>query len=514
MSIISAAKQATSLAKQASGFLSTQSPFTTFRTRCVVRFFPFKKRDTLNGDNTNDAMDAIELVEDSAITACTISRDKGTPTDVFQITLKPTKNWKNVLKAGDWLIIYLDDIENISLKDLKGVKCIGNIDRIAETTIIKNDGSREVVYNVHGSGWGKFFEQTEMFYNPYAGDVYKNILIDKIGYDFQGSPYDFVTKYLDVYFGDAKKQGLDNTLYLTLIPPKLYNALTVDSDNKERSKGSAVSFNDVMVRDFKDNTKEGFSNFRSISRIMSGSLWNTLMQSCNRVLNEMFVDIRNGKPTLIYRKMPLTKDLRQEIQDQGITDIPQKYILNAELGFSDHELFNYLTLIATDSLINDITYIVAATNAGVNLPRVAKDSTKRYGLRRIELNTEYAIDKQNGEIVWDAIKKWVDELEDHWFNYYHFENGTIELKGLMDFKIGQYIRLPEQQKIYMVNSITWSWEFGQTPVVSLTVLYGQKENGDYIDVSENSDKIMFGTTDYNRISDKTFKSGPLINKLF
>lgn len=514
MSLISLAKNAVKDAAT-SIFDVQESPLTNTHTRCVARFFPFKARNTLTEDDTDAAMESEEIIEDDSIVACAISKDKSSPADSFQITLKPNKNYGNLIRPGDWVILYLDDIKNIDVKNLKGVKCIGNVDRVAKSVVTLQNGDLVTTYNIHGSGWGKFFEVTEMFYNPFAPQEFKEIFTIGIGFNFTGTPQDFVNKYLDVYFGDAKKQNLENTLFLTLIPPKLFQALKIDDDNKDRSKNSAVSFNDVMLRKFNDNTKEGFSNFRSISRLMSGSLWNTLKQCCNTMLNEMYTDVRNGKPVLVYRKMPLTSEIRQSIVDEGIIDVSKKYIVNTELGFSDHDVFNYLTVLATDSLITDITYLTAATNAGVDLPRVAKDSTKRYGLRRIELNTEYAIDKDTtGNIKWDAIKKWCDELEQHWFNYYHYENGTIQLKGLYDFQLGQFIRIPEEKKLYMVNSITWDWNFGDVPVVSLTLIYGHlEEDGAVIDIRENSEKVLTGTGNYTRVVDKKLGPEPTVSSI-
>lgn len=476
-------------------------------SRCVARFFPFNERGTLSEDDTQTAMDASEFIEDDSIVSCSISRDKSSAGDVFELILKPKLNYYNLAKPGDWVIIYLDDINNIDIRSLKGVKCIGNIDRVAKNTVTNNDGTVVTTFTIHGSGWGKVLETTEMFYNPYAPPDQKSIFAQIIGFSIQGSPFDFVDGYLNIFLGNAKKEELSDILFPVLISPQLYKALK----GEEYSKGAAPSFNDVMIRKFDENTKEGFAQFRDVSRIMSGSLWNTLQQCSNAIVNELFTDIRDGKPTLVFRKIPLTQQLRQNLVNAKLIQLSETNIVNTNLGTSDHELFNYLSIFSTDSLVQDISWFLAGQFQG-KLPIIAKGSTKRFGLRRIDRNTEFAFTKA-GDIGFDLLLRWAEELAEYWFNYYHFENGTIEVVGRTDFEIGTFIKIVERGHIYMVEGISWDWTYQQPIVTSLTVTTGLKTDLSFIDADRDPSHPL-GTTVYERPADKKFATAPsnLISK--
>lgn len=464
-------------------------------TRCIARFFPFKKRETLDSDDTESAMDADELIEDNSIVGCSIFRDKSSPSGSFQLTLKPDKNYYNLVKPGDWVIIYLDNIDEIDIKNLKGVKFIGVIERIARNRVTLNDGSVINSFSINGAEWASVLINTEIFYNPYAPQPVLDYIIQQLGFKLEGSPLNFVNKIIDIFLGNGPDAGADVTLFLELIPPKLFTALKGSS----RSKGGPVCFNDIMIRDFDDDTDEGYSTARNLAQVMNGSLWNGIQQFQNKMVNEIFTDIRDGQPHLIFRKMPLSKDLVKHIKDEGIIEVSEKNILNYNLGTSSHEVYNFLSIYPNDILFKDSIYYSVANF----LPYVAKDSTKRFGCRRADFDTDYGMDKPGTNPNLTTIRKWADELKEYWFNYYHLENGTIEIRGLYAFNLGRFIKIQEQKKIYLVNSINIDWNYGDSPITSLTVTMGQNEDGSYID-QDKDQEIQSGLTIFKRPLDVDF----------
>jgi len=161
-----------------------QSPGTVTYTnsRCIARFLPFQTRDlsatipTLEDVQTPDESLTVEkkliltpvdttatdeLIEDNAIISCTIARDKNTAAGMFELTLKPIKNYVNLIKPGDWVLIYLDDSSNINLSTHGGLRCIGSVDRIAENKITMESGIVTTTYSISGSDFGKIFDKTE-----------------------------------------------------------------------------------------------------------------------------------------------------------------------------------------------------------------------------------------------------------------------------------------------------------------------------------------------------------------
>lgn len=481
--------------------VDVNTDITYSNVRCVARFFPFKVRETpAVTDDNNSFIEADEFIEDDAIVSCSVIRDKNSPSDQFTLVLKPKMDYYNMVKPGDWVLIYLDQVGDIDLKNRKGLKCIGNVDRIARNTIALNDGSVVTTFTIHGSGWGKILQVSEMYYNPYLLSLLMQALSPApvaLGFQLNGSPLDFINGYIDIFLGDAREQGLKNTLFPELIPPQLYIAL----GGEERAKGSNVSFHDVLVKEFNDNANEGYSVARDVSRVLSDNLWNTLKQAANEVINELFTDTRDGKPVLVFRKQLLTPQLRRDLINGGVTDISEKHIVNTNLGASDHELVNYISLFSTNSLITDIAWY-AQGEFKDKLPIILGDSTKRFGLRRFERNTEYGFTKDSN-VGFDLILKWAQELAEYWFNCYHFESGTIELRGPTDFQIGNFVRLTDKSAVYLVEGITWEWQFGEPITTSLTVSTGIREDGGFLD-QDTSTGYSRGTTYYGRTADKTF----------
>lgn len=464
--------------------------------RCVARFFPFKNRKTLDGNETNEALEADEFIEDDAIVNCSITKEKGSPYGGFQLTLKPKKNYYNLVKPGDWVIIYLDDSKNINIKDLKGVKCVGVVDRVAYNKMTQNNGSISTTYSIHGSDFGKVFEATEFYYNPYANPEFIRGFIQDLDFKLEGSPLDYVNGLLNIFLGNAKEENLREMLFQMLIPSKVYEALKADG----KSKGFAVCFNDIIKRKFNDNAGEGYALFKDINKVNAASLWTVLQESANTVVNELYTDLVDGQPTLVFQKQPLTKDQILEYAKDAI-ELSEDLILNYNLGMSDQELFNYLTIWPTDQMIKSFTYLASAELAG-KMPTIYQDSIKRYGFRMIDRSTDYAF--QTGAFLFSTLSKWIDEVREFWFNCYHFESGTIEVMGMSNFNVGRFIKIPETKSIYRIESIMWDWSYGDHLVTSLTVTCGMNDDGSYKD-ENRTENIDYGSSYYERKNDREYK---------
>ena len=464
-------------------------------TRCVARFFPFKNRETLDGNDTNSAMEATELFEDDAIFSCSVTREKSAPYGSFNLNLKPIKNYYNLIRPGDWVIIYLDDSKNIDIKDLKGVKCVGTVSRMAYNKVTNNDGSIVTTFSISGCDFGRIFEVSEFFYNPYAPEEFIRAFVQDLDLKLQGSPMDYVNGMLDIYLGNAQNQNLREMLFQMLIPSKVYEALK----GGDSSKGFAVSFNDIVKRKFNKNAEEGFCLFKDVNKMNAASLWSVLQQSANTIVNEIYTDIEDGQPTLVFQKQPLTKDQILEAA-RDATELSEAYIINYNLGLSDFEIFNYMSIWPSDQMINSFAYLASAELAG-KIPSIAQDSIKRFGFRMIDRQTDYAY--QEGAYLFSQLGAWIDEVKEFWFNCYHFESGTIEVIGRNNFNIGRFIKIPERDVIYRIEGITWDWAYGDHLVTSLTVTYGMKSDGTYLD-QDDSEGMPYGTTVYERKNDKKY----------
>ena len=481
--------------------------------RCVARFFPFHERRTLGGDNVEHIMDTGEFVEDNSIVGCSISRDKSSPVDQCQLVLKPTRNHYNLIKPGDWAIIYLDSVDNIDVQALKGVRFVGVVDRTAISTVTANNGTVSTRIMVYLSSWGKGLAMTHTVQDPYlsvliGGSETTNILV---GFQIKGTPVDFVREYIEVFLGNAQKALFANyksTLQALLIPPKLYKAINksdwVSSPNY--TKGSMPCLLDIMYVQLMQSAAEGFATFKNISRVMTSTLWDILKSAHHEMMNELFTDTRHGVPCLIMRKKPLSPKIRKERIDETVIDIPKRYILNTNLGTSDAEVYNYLSILSSDSLFGDSASFSAAASPG-RLPIVLVDSTRRFGIKHIQFTTEYAFLSSTQEVSFNQVFQWGSELAEYWFNYYHYETGTVDVLGAtFDIHVGEWIRL-EQTGIYLVEGATWSWSFGQPIVASLSLTHGIGLDGKWLDQNKDPDYTITGLTLYENPSGIDFSMG-------
>ena len=463
---------------------------------------PLTEPQNSHGSNqTFGKMASDEFIEDDAIIRFSMAKDMSLAAPTFQIVIKPTKNFYNLIKPGDWVMVYLGDTSHIDVKGTKGVVCIGQVDRIALNRVKMKDGTLSNSFMVHGSGFGKLMAQTMVFFSPYVLDQVKKYVVQSSKYQKGGSPLDFIQYYLDVFTGDAMKAELEDNLFQMLVPPKLYKALS----GKTREKGSDVCFRDLLNTEYDPDTNEGFLHFRDITTSNTGSLWNLLLQSANLPVNELYTDTRDGKPYLILQKQPLTKSLLAKRLDETRNvkkyELGLEYIVNSNVGIAEAELKNYIYILPSSELTQALSSVYKEFYPS-EYPNLNRESIRRFGLRVANFSTEYAYDNA-ATLKTDVMLKWKQELGEFWVNRWRMESGTIELIGKHDFEIGKFYHIPEIKMAYRPRGVQYDWQFGEDIVTTLTVTHGVKSSGEFVD-SNKSDKLSYGISHVRNPNTKGF----------
>ena len=123
---------------QISGGLIAGGAFNTASNKNAVL-----KNRQLNDQSigTDKAMDTGEFIEDDAVVSCSIFREKASASATFQLTLLAKKNYYNLIRPGDWVMIYLDNEDKVDLENNTGLKIIGTVSRVAVNKVTNNDGS-------------------------------------------------------------------------------------------------------------------------------------------------------------------------------------------------------------------------------------------------------------------------------------------------------------------------------------------------------------------------------------
>ena len=129
----------------------------------------------------------------------------------FSISLLPTSNWKQIIKPGDWILLYLfDEPPTDYSQDTQNLVLVGNVDRISRVREKDEETDKTLLrYRISGRNFGKVFENTDLFFDPYMAKNQSNTL-DAIlrtkGLPLAGSPDIIVGKLFDIFLGDGGKK--------------------------------------------------------------------------------------------------------------------------------------------------------------------------------------------------------------------------------------------------------------------------------------------------------------------
>lgn len=260
--------------------------------RQAVVFYPFTTRfEKVNKDNV---LNTKRVDVTSSVTNLIYNKSKSNASGTFSITLKGSgpegpRNWKHILRPGDWGMIYLSQF-GIDIESTKGLKALISIDRVSRQKIISNDGKKTFLFKIEGRDFGKIFEKTQFYYNPYVPEkVQENLILLKSGIKITGTPEAFVRSYLDLYFGDGfviKKGFKLDEIFQKLekldqvrIPGKIFKVFGLSETSGKLSQLLKIKIGGVLKnKDSKDDIlePEGYSWAIPPDRAVSSNLWSIL----------------------------------------------------------------------------------------------------------------------------------------------------------------------------------------------------------------------------------------------
>jgi len=428
----------------------------TILSRIRVVIYPYKFHFAMKNVRSRDIINSDFRDITSAVTECSYTKTKADASGTFSITLKPTQNWTDIIRPGDWLMIYQSQFP-INIKTAKGLQVLGNVDRSAKRKIIDPEGKKSIEYTLMGRDWGKVLEQTTFYYDPYTNkeEQIKKIMLTKAGYILEGSPRDFLNTYFNIYFGDGRrvkdkvvKEVVDKLDQMRL-PSEIYEVFGITKRTANLSDLVRLEFQDV----------KGNSWFVPMAKALNNNVWEIFKAISNPLINELYTCMRfdpktgNIFPCIVLREIPFQQKKFSRLQAHVISD---DHIIGEDIGFSDHERVNWITFDSLDQYPDDWTNFAASigervpdefgsgssiviegkTGKSPLFPYIDDTSIKRYGLRMQRPNTEFAqfFDSNNQASslkTYAAIAaEWQKKLVEIWFNQPRTESGTIITKGI------------------------------------------------------------------------------------
>lgn len=503
----------------------------------------------LRSDIDSDAFFATETIEiTDSIASLGISKNINQPSASFQFSLHPSKNWKALISPGDWLCIYLfPSFKQFEAKNQielnKNLMLIGNVDRIARV-VAREEESDEITlrYNVSGKNFGKVFESTDIWFDPYTTqDKTLDVVLRTAGLEMVGTPDGQINQILNVFMGGGAEfkhttfTGRTSPLGQWVIPKELASWIGMSSTPILES--GDPSFYDIMDRRIEINLP-GYKTRNSITVDDNGSLWDMLDRSSNSLINEIFLEETkdedgNVRPTITLRPRPVYSPFLESNfgTEGGLLDYPlngmyksfqnfatinyleiaQSEIIYEDLGRDDLSRFNMFILgirSEFEYMLSRMTHLNFKGAALAN-PLVIRESIKRYGLKRFDQLLEYvhnyvgSVDSETRDLT-DWVPTAVPEINllkgvlglvyDLHFANHMYESGTIECTAIPEAELGKtLIILPQveggKKKIYYIEGYEHTWEYPNTWRTSFTLTHGQflDSNKPFID-AHNLDK--------------------------
>lgn len=503
------------------GFTLNQRLYGSRSSYASVVYFHYNKQNFGIPTNTNKAgfsntMSITRGVIEDDIQTIKVHKSIEASSGTFNITLLPSRNWKQVLSPGDWILIYLDDKSGAAsryatnLASTSNLIMIASVDRVSRSLQKNEDTDRnELRYNVSGRNFGKVFEETDIWFDPYAlqEDELNRVILPTAGVELVGSPSEMCNKILDVFLGKGANFSTGRTKDLNnwRIPLSLAQMLgSISTDPK---------FFDILVNKIESGLP-GFKQRQMLTLNSNGSLHDLLRRCSNELVNELYYEETRDnqgrvRPAVFLKPRPIntpfleshtgtdvlaraalgklngkTKTL-QKHADENFIEISPSEIIYENIGKDDHSRFNLFWLRPINNLEHHFAYAANNSNTkGISNPTFNSQSIERHGLKRFDQVLEFCHTSGTGAEAGTAspeIELWkafMVQLYDMHYANHLYDAGTIECTGVLEAELGKALIIKSESpatpdKVYFIEGYEHSWTFPNKWTTTFTVTHGQ-----------------------------------------
>jgi len=459
---------------------------------CRVVVYSYRNR-VVTGSVAETTSNRIEIQKE--MLSYEYTKNIGSPSGSFTFQVTANKNWKAVISPGDWVVVYLSN------EGKEHKRLLGNVDRVSQFTTRNDKGLLETSYVISGRDFGKVFETTNIWFHPL--NTTKLILPVIL---LKGSPDTLINKLLGLFLG----KDIPIKALLKQIQLFQYQVLPIGLALELGATG--ISFYDILQK----NTQklQGKKVIDNLSTIQ-GDIWSILKSNSNDVVNELYTELIDGKPTITLRTKPFAKKSITNGPTSDINyflDLDQVIvkgadIIGSDLGTSDEDRFNLFLMTANADFLG-VSQL--ASQLRPNWPNIQQASIQRYGLRIMYVDTDFALvsgDGKNEKIKPELLREW-NELLYHFYNNAIFlEAGTIELeKANPNIKVGKTLIIQQSQinqnKIFYIEGYSDNWSYPGNWKQSLQLTRGQylvKGSEKFTYTIDSKDKVYTGQTVYSKV---------------
>lgn len=427
-------------------------------------------------------------------------KDILSPCGVFSIQLKRRRyHYVETVKPGDLLVVYMDNAKDYSAGQLFTGKLItiAIVDRVTENTMTTGEGATTVVYTITGRDFGSIPMETSTVFDPSFAQIEQALFTQAFQERLYGkqvaaqSPVENVLNILDLFY-NVRASGSQLVAAQWQFQNKLTNAV------------SLLSLLDITT--FAQVPMFGYALVDSISPTQAGNVWALLDTYANRVVNELFIDVRDYTTqernflehqsntasaflsdddantqraasaaiqssgvfrsastewftpsddaaaaeqvlALVHRQTPYDLDAFMRLPQ---IDVYPTEVYDAELGYSGHDVVNYFR-IRTPILPTEFQEATYGIQVNIN-------SVFKFGIRRMEPETMYFFASSSASGAYNAGETRVEDFADL-FDYYigllstwYASNDTMlagqaTIRFRPDIRIGMRLRMHKQRPL-------------------------------------------------------------------
>ena len=172
-------------------------------------------------------------------------------------------------------------------------------------------------------------------------------------------------------------------------------------------------------------------------------------------------------------------EIAEPLKHLDVISIVDTDVLNSNVGRSDNEVTNFVTMFAEDSLAAVYKYIFH-----MFMPITNAVSIARNGLRVAEKSSRYANydgealcgERMSQQSTLRNMTRWM-LLIDHWDQHnIEYLSGEITLKGMPEIRVGYRLDWIDRRESYYVESVSHGWSYGKEMVTRVQVARGQRND--------------------------------------
>lgn len=442
-------------------------------SQCKVVVYRWKVPVPSNDTSDKDLGESTRLDISSQIVNCTYSKNMAQPTGTFSFTLSNSPNikgstgdWKDIIKRGEWCVIYMSQDGDLSLNPIVGsplreskkleeakkIRCIGYIDRVAPHLTVGEKGEFDVTYTVQGRDFGVVYENTDIWHNLFQ---FEQIMLQSLAnneLNITGATKLHVVLDIvhDLFFNPQKIKGAkvnDNKSLTSIALQWMLPRQMIQDIFSDVPLGSSSFWGELPVKKFEE-TEAGLAVERPTD-YLSGNAWDQLKKISVPAFHELFTETDDsGKPFLKFRPIPFAlnkkgyKTIGEKItlyrDISPVVKVSSIDVIDADLAEDDHGRYNSFLTTVTSTLINTEDNISVLKGSG--FPEFQQASIKRHGFRPMHVDVDTIIKnaaKDSAKSDRKLLIEFNELLKDYWNNYIFTSSGTVNQIGNNLVKVGK-----------------------------------------------------------------------------